>query len=208
MNWNSETSNGVSSRVNGKIFCIVSWLVMKSGYTTITLSVEDHGISPAMHQHGRRSRISMCSKLLLCIWWDQLGVVNYELHKLKPLREITIIDYNWCVWVEHWRKNGRYTSRDTTKWFCNMTRLGHMLHNRWKPTWKRLNGKLPQQPYSPDIALSDYHFFRSMAHRPGWAAFLFLWRCQKMSRLLSSLKRRVVFPTWNSTAARKMEKSG
>jgi len=84
------------------------------------------------------------SKLLL--WWDQLSAVYYEL--LKPNETITIsyrreiaIDYNWCVWVKHWRKNGCYTSRDTIKWFCDMTMLDHMLHNLWKPTWKRLNRK-------------------------------------------------------------------
>jgi len=38
-----------------------------------------------MHQHRRQSRIPM--KLLLCIWWDQLGVVYYEL--FKPNETIT-----------------------------------------------------------------------------------------------------------------------
>ena len=58
----------------------------------------------------------------------------------QPLQKIAI-NYHWCVWAEHWRKNGHYTSRDMTKWFCNMTMLGHVLQNGWKPTWKYLNGK-------------------------------------------------------------------
>ena len=39
------------------------------------------------------------------------------------------------------KKNGHYTSRDLTKWFCSMATLGHMLQNGWKLTWRCLNGK-------------------------------------------------------------------
>ena len=42
----------------------------------------------------------------------------------------------------------------------------------------------------------------------GWASAIpFLWRCQKMGRLLDSLNNHVVFLMWNSYAARKMEVS-
>ena len=34
-----------------KVFCTISWLAMKSGYTTIIQSVENRGVSPAKHQH-------------------------------------------------------------------------------------------------------------------------------------------------------------
>jgi len=80
-------------------------------------------------------------ELLFCISWDQLMyfIMSYS-NRTKSSREIAFDD-TWCVWVQHWRNNGRYTSRNTTKWFCNMTTLGHMLHNRWKPIWKLLNGK-------------------------------------------------------------------
>lgn len=41
------------------------------------------------------------------------------------------IAFNWWVWDKHWRKNGRYICRATTKWFLNMT----------TPPWKCINRK-------------------------------------------------------------------
>jgi len=82
-------------------------------------------------------------------------------NRTKSIQEITI-DYNWCVWIEHWRKNDRYTSRDTTKWFYNNTRpyitqsvKSYLEMFKWEV--------LPHPPYS-DIAPSDDHLFRSIAH--------------------------------------------
>ena len=49
-------------------------------------------------------------------------------NQVKPSQEIAI-DSNWSIGAKHWRKNSHSTSRDTTKWFCNMTMLGHMLQN-------------------------------------------------------------------------------
>ena len=89
-------------------------------------------------------------KLLLCIWWDQLGIVYYEL--LKPtktikgknfflkIKKLITIDNAPKLSIKE-KKNGRYLSREPTKWFCNMTTLGHLLQNGLKPTWKHLNGK-------------------------------------------------------------------
>ena len=132
---------------------------MKSGYISIALSIEDCGVSPAMHQHRLQSRIfmvrSFCSAFggIICV---------YE--RLKPTETITG-DYNWCVWAEHWKKNIRYMSKHTTKLFYHMTTLGHVLQNRWKPTQKCSNRKFySTSPYSPDIAPSNYLLFRSMAH--------------------------------------------
>jgi len=50
-------------------------------------------------------------KTHLCIWWDQLGIVYYEL--LKPNETITGLstEHNWWDWAEHSRKNAHYYSR-------------------------------------------------------------------------------------------------
>ena len=70
-----------------------------------------------------------------------MGVVYYEL--LKSTEIISEDPYRLHLMCLSWvliKKWPLYKQR-LTKWFCNMTILGHMLQNWWKPTWKCLNGK-------------------------------------------------------------------
>ena len=87
----------------GRRFACVSWLAMECGYTTIVLSVENRGVSLAMHQHCRQCRISM-------VPWFYSNQTN-------PLREIAI-GYNWCVWAEHWRKNESFNHVENSFMGC------------------------------------------------------------------------------------------
>jgi len=48
---------------------------------------------------------------------------------------------------------------------------------------------LPHPPYSPDIALSDYHLFRSMAHRLADQHLRSYEEEQKWDRYMDRLKR-------------------
>ena len=121
---------------------------------------------------------------------------------LKPLWEIAI-DYNWCVWAEYWRKNGRYTSNiilqhDNTR--PNVTK-------RVKTYSKTLKWEvLAHSSYSLNIASSDYHLFQSMAH--GLAEYFYFYKdTKKMGRLVVRLKRRVVVLTGSKNVARKIGKS-
>jgi len=59
--------------------------MMNNGSTTIIQRRRNHEDLLAMLQH-RQPNIHG-KKLMLCIWWDQLGVVYYEL--LKPNETIT-----------------------------------------------------------------------------------------------------------------------
>ena len=94
--------NSVLSRVNssfngrkGKVFCIVWWLVMKSGYT-----IDNHKWGKPSHASTSSAKSNIHgSKLLHCIWWDQLCVVIMRSSNgLKPSREISI-DCNWYVFT-------------------------------------------------------------------------------------------------------------
>jgi len=68
------------------------------------------------------------SWLMLCIWWDQLGVVYYEL--LQPnetsLRNTT--NYNWCIELSIEAKMTRI--REKTQQNNFLATLDHMLRNQ------------------------------------------------------------------------------
>mgnify|MGYP003334104996 CR=1 FL=1 len=119
------------------------------GHTTLS--------SPRPNIHG--------SKLMLCIWWDQLGVIYYEL--LKPNETIT---------GDRYRLQLMRLSRalkDKRPQFRERHDKVILLHDNARPhvaqpvktyletlKWE----VLPHPPYSPDIAPSDYYLFRSMEH--------------------------------------------
>ena len=143
--WSREKSSGFFSHLNNcfngrkeKIFCILSWLAMKNRYTTITLSVENLGVSPAMHQHRRQSRISMVPSYWFppagsSLLWAAQTKRNYHRRSLSTTLdafEPSIEGKTAAIRAE----------RDTTKSFRNMTTKGHILQNQWKPTWKCSNG--------------------------------------------------------------------
>lgn len=105
------------------------------------------------------------AKLMLCIWWDQLGVVYYEL--LKPNERIT---------GEVYRRQSMRLSRalrEKRPQYSDRHNKVILQHDNARPhvaqpvktyletlKWE----VLPHPPYSPDIAPSDYHLFRSMTH--------------------------------------------
>jgi len=104
-------------------------------------------------------------KRMLCVWWDQKGIMYHEL--LKPGETV-----------------------NTDRYRQQMINLNHALIEK-RPEWARRHGKvillhdnapahkakpvqdtikslgwdlLPHPPYSPDLAPSDYHLFASMGH--------------------------------------------
>lgn len=105
------------------------------------------------------------SKLLLCIWWDQQGVIYYEL--LKPNETITGARYRLQMMrLSRALKEKRplYGQRHDKVILLHDNARPHVA----KPVKTYLETLqwevLPHPPYSPDIAPSDYHLFRSMAH--------------------------------------------
>lgn len=104
-------------------------------------------------------------KTLLCIWWDQEGVVYYEL--LQPNETITgerykqqLNDLNAALMAKR-------------PAIASNRRKVILLHDNAKPhvakcvrdTLLELEWEvLPHPAYSPDLAPSDYYLFRSMQH--------------------------------------------
>lgn len=102
---------------------------------------------------------------MLCIWWDQLGVVYYEL--LNPSETITGALYRTQL-----MRLSRALKEKRPQYYSRHEKI-ILLHDNARPhvaapvkkyletlDWEVLH----HPPYSPDIAPSDYYLFRSMAH--------------------------------------------
>ena len=110
-------------------------------------------------------RFKTGKKLMLCIWWDQLEVVYYEL--LQTNETITAKRYQQ-EFMHLSRalkfKRPQYAKRHDKVIFQHDNARPHVA-KVVKETLEALNWDvLPYRPYSPDVAPSDYHLFRSMAH--------------------------------------------
>jgi len=99
---------------------------------------------------------------MLCIWWDQLSVVYYE-----PTETITGDRYRTQLM--------RLSRALKDKRLQYNERRDKMIlqHNNARPHVTKVVKTyletlkweiLPHPPYSLDVAPSDYHLFRSMAH--------------------------------------------
>lgn len=104
------------------------------------------------------------AKVMLCIWWDQKGVIWYEL--LKPCQTITADHY-----LHQLKQLHENLSERRPEWGQRHDKV-ILQHDNARPhvarivkdyleevKWEVLN----HPPYSPDLAPSDFHLFRSMA---------------------------------------------
>ena len=162
---------------------------------------------PPGHASTSTAKQNIHGKKMLCIWWDQRGVVYYEL--LKPNETIT-----GALYQTQLMRSNRAFKEKRAHYYSRHDKI-ILLHDNARPhvaapvktyletlKWE----VLLHPPYSPDIAPSDYHLFRSMTHGLSEAAHHIIWRYQKLYRWLDSLKRWSVFPRYPH-ATRKMRKS-
>ena len=104
-------------------------------------------------------------KTMLCVWWDQKGVVYHEL--LKPGETVNTDRYRQqMINLNHAliEKRPEVARRHGKVILLHDNAPAH----KAKPvqdTIKTLGWEqLPHPPYSPDLAPSDYHLFSSMGH--------------------------------------------
>ena len=131
--WSQEMLYSVSFLVNScfkdrirRGFHIALWLTRKNVSTTIIASSEKHGDCPDMPSRRRPDWIFAVPRLSSAfggtsLVWCIMSCWNW----VKPLQGIGI-QRNWCVWTEHWRRNGHSTKRDTSKLTSSMTMHGLM----------------------------------------------------------------------------------
>ena len=100
---------------------------------------------------------------MLCVWWDQEGVIYYEL--LKPGETINA-HYQQLIKLHRALREKRphYRKRHDKLIFLHDNAPSHtstMVQNYLETfNWKVLSSPA----YSPDLASSDYHLFSSMGH--------------------------------------------
>ena len=138
---------------------------MKNGSTTITQRRGNHGdYLPCFNIDSQAEYSKEGKKLMLCIWWNQLGVLYYEL--LKPNETITGALYRTQL-----MRLSRALKEKRAHYYSRHNKI-ILLHDNARPhvavlvkTYlKTLKWEVLPHPYSPDIVPSDYHLFRSMTH--------------------------------------------
>lgn len=104
-----------------------------------------------------------CDKVMLCIWWDQKGVVYYELlrsgqtvdgplYRTQLMRLKRALKEKRPEWET--RHEGLIFHHDNARPHIEKSVKNYLENSGWEV--------LPHPPYSPDLAPSDYHLFRSM----------------------------------------------
>lgn len=105
------------------------------------------------------------SKLMLCIWWDQIGVLYYELlkpnetidgqrYRLQLMRLSRALREKRQQFAE--RHDKIILQHDNARPHVAQVVKTYLETTKWEV--------LPHPPYSPDIAPSDYYLFASMTH--------------------------------------------
>ena len=105
------------------------------------------------------------AKVMLCIWWDQLGVVYYEL--LKSSETITGDRYQTQLmrlsrelkekWPQYQEKHNKVIlQHDNARPQVARPVKTYLETLKWEV--------LPHPPYFPGVAPSDNHLFQSMVH--------------------------------------------
>jgi histone-lysine N-methyltransferase SETMAR len=111
-------------------------------------------------------------KAMLCVFWDQKGLIYYELLKTgetvdakrygRQMIDLTRILYEkrpeW-----HDRHNKKILHHDNAPSHTSGSVKKFLEELRWE--------LLPHPPYSPDLAPSDYHLFASLGHALGEQRF-------------------------------------
>lgn len=118
-------------------------------------------VSPQKQPESRAKPEVHQRKILLCVWWDQVGVIHYE---ILP-RNQTINAELYCEQLK--RVNTAIKAKRTN------TKQIILQHDNARPhvaTMTKLAIEelgwevLPHPPYSPDLAPTDFHLFRSMSN--------------------------------------------
>lgn len=106
-----------------------------------------------------------CGKVMLCIWWDQKGVLYYELLKRKETITADRYSTQLTKLAEEIDKKRPWNGKGRRKVILQHDNASPHVARASRDTITKLGWEiLPHPAYSPDLAPSDYHLFRSMQH--------------------------------------------
>jgi len=132
---------------------------MKSESIFRILNARNLGLISPNHQHLPSKSNRFGQKTMLCVWWDQKGVIYYEL--LKPDETVNAHRYHQKLIKLHrplCEKRPHYRKRHDKLIFLHDNAPSHtstMVQNYLET----LNWEVLFHPaYSPDLAPSDYLF--------------------------------------------------
>jgi len=102
---------------------------------------------------------------MLCIWWDQLGIIYYELlqpnvtitgdrYRLQLIRLSRAVKVKLPYYAK--RHDKVILKHDNARPHVSQMVKAYIKILKWEV--------LPHPPYSLDITPSEYHLFRSMTH--------------------------------------------
>ena len=98
-------------------------------------------------------------KVMLSVWWDIFGVIHFEL--LQPNATITAQYY--CAQLQRLRqKLAQKRAHHETIYFLHDNARSHAAKLTFLALLELGWEILPHPPYSPDLAPTDYHIFRSL----------------------------------------------
>ena len=148
---------------------------MTSGCCTIMWNGRDRGASEMNHHQPHLH----AKKVMLCIWWDWKGVPYYEL----LLENQTINSNRYCSQLDQLKaalgeKHLELVNRKRIIFHQDNARLHVSLMTSQKLL--QLGWEVLIHPsYSPDIAPSDFHLFRSSQNSPNRRNFNSLEDCKR-----------------------------
>lgn len=100
-------------------------------------------------------------KVILCLWWNSRGVVHIEVLKPGQIVKTEVYSEQLTQVQDAFRRQEVVTLSINLLHDNARPRIAEVDQQESnKPGWT----VLPHPPYSPDIAPSDYHIFRSMKH--------------------------------------------
>jgi len=101
-------------------------------------------------------------KTMLCVWWDWEGIIHYEI-----LANNEMVNADLYVQQMHRLNEAIHQKRPDRRYGVLLQHYNARPHiaNMTKAAIQTLNWEvLPHPPYSPDLAPSDFHLFRSLSN--------------------------------------------